>query len=74
MPMVILMFVISVALSFALRPKPPAVNPQSMDAQSMPVAEIGKPVPVVFGQVWVRGSNILWYGNLRTSAIKSGGK
>ena len=39
-------------------------------------AEEGKAIPVVFGDAWVKGSNVVWYGDLRTTAItkKSGKK
>lgn len=27
-------------------------------------------MPVVFGEVWITGPNILWYGDLDTTPIK----
>jgi hypothetical protein len=41
----------------------------------VPVAEEGRPIPVVFGTVTVTGANVLWYGDLRSTPIqKKGGK
>lgn len=41
----------------------------------VPVAEQGRPVPVVFGTVLVEGANVLWYGDLSSTPIKTkGGK
>ena len=31
-------------------------------------------MPVVFGTVWLRSPNVLWYGDLRAEPIKKGGK
>jgi hypothetical protein len=54
--------VVSVALTaIFLRPKPP--KPASTSDLEDPVAEAGKPIPVVFGTVTVKGLNILWSGN-----------
>lgn len=59
----------------ALAPKPPAPKPASLKDFDVPTAEQDRPIPVVFGTVTVSGPNVIWYGNLRTEAIKKkGGK
>ena len=40
----------------------------------MPTVDQGTPVPVVFGEVWIENWMVLWYGDLRVTPIKSGGK
>lgn len=60
------------ALSVALAPKPPAPQPPAaLEDFSIPVAEEGRPIPVVFGTVTITGPNVLWYGDLRAQAIRS---
>lgn len=62
-------------VSVALAPKPPTQPPAALEDFSVPVAEEGRPIPVVFGTVTITGSNVLWYGDLRSTPIKSkGGK
>lgn len=62
-------------LASALAPKPPKPKPASLTDVDAPTAEADKPIPVVFGTVMLRGPNVVWYGDLRTKAIKTkGGK
>lgn len=66
---------IMIAASFliaVLTPKPKIEPPKAstLDDFDAPTAEDGKPIPWVFGTVWLRGPNVLWYGDLRTVAIK----
>jgi hypothetical protein len=71
----LIVLVIAAVVSYALAPKPPQPTPPAIDDITVPVAEDGKPVPVVFGEVWITGANVLWYGDLSTTAIrKSSGK
>lgn len=67
--------IVSAVVSYALMPKPPAPKPAELKDFDVPTAEEGRPIPVVFGTVNVKGSNVIWYGDLYTLAIrKSGGK
>ena len=67
--------VIANLISQALAPKPPKPKPAAISDFDVPVAEQGRPVPVVFGTVLVRGPNVIWYGDLSTTPIRSrGGK
>ena len=71
----IFLLVVSAFISAALAPKPPAPKPASIKDFDVPVAEEGRPIPVVFGTVTITGSNVLWYGDLRSTPIQSkGGK
>ena len=71
----IVVLVVATAISYALTPKPPAPPPPSLEDFSVPTAEEGRPVPVVFGEVWITGPNVIWYGDLSITPIrKKGGK
>jgi uncharacterized membrane protein len=67
----IVVLVVSLALSMALAPKPPKPAPASIQDFDVPTAEEGRPIPVVFGTVLITGPNVIWYGDLRTSPIKT---
>ena len=68
------LFVVSAIISYALAPKPPKPRPAALADFQAPTAEEGRSIPVVFGDVWLRGPNVLWFGDLRSEPIKKGGK
>lgn len=71
----LIVLIVSSLISYALAPKPPKPKPAALEDFDIPVAEQGRPIPVVFGTVLLTGPNVLWYGDLRTTAIKEkGGK
>ena len=71
----LIVLIVSALISYALAPKPPKPKPAALEDFDIPVAEQGRPIPVVFGTVLVTGANVLWYGDLRSTAIKAkGGK
>jgi len=52
-----------------------SAKPASLQDFQVPTAQEGRPVAMVFGDVWISDPNFLDYGNLRTTPIKaSGGK
>lgn len=51
--------VASVVLSLLLMPKPKTPKPDAAKDLDDPVAEAGKPIPVVFGTITVKGLNVL---------------
>jgi hypothetical protein len=66
---------IALIASFVLRPKPTVQPPAGLEDIKAPTADDGRELPVVFGCRPVRGPNVVWYGDLRTTPIKSkGGK
>ncbi len=74
MPYLILLAVV-VVLAIALQPKPPIPQPPSLSDIDVPTAEQGRAIPKVFGTIVVQSPNIVWYGDLGYTAIKSeGGK
>lgn len=60
-------------VSAALRPRPEAPKAAALGDFDAPTADDGRPIPVVFGTVWVGGANVIWYGDMRTSPITKGG-
>lgn len=66
----IIIFIVAIALSIALAPKPPRPKAATISDFELPTAEEGRPVPVVFGQVDITGPNVLWYGALGTDPIR----
>jgi len=63
-------------LSYVLRPKPDTQKPKPVTSIEVPTAEDGREIPVLFGTRPIKNQNIVWYGDLKTKAIKSssGGK
>lgn len=66
----IVAIVVSALISIALQPKPPAPKPAALEDFEAPTAEEGRPIPVVFGSVLIRGANVVWYGDLAADPIK----
>jgi hypothetical protein len=62
--------VAAVALTVLFMPKPKAPKPAEATDLESPVAEAGKPIPVIFGTVTVKGLNVLWYGDKHTYTKK----
>ena len=55
-------FALSV-VAYLLMPKPKQPKPPAAQDLENPTAEAGRPLPVVFGSLRVKGTNILWYGD-----------
>ena len=71
----IAMMIASYAINALLQPKPEQPKPASQEEFDFPQIDEGTAQTVVFGDVWIEDWNVLWYGNMRNSAIKSkGGK
>ena len=61
------------AIAVLLRPRPPQTKPAALEDLSFPTAETGRPVPVIFGTVRLKSPNVVWYGDLRYSRVRSQG-
>jgi hypothetical protein len=67
--------VFSYVLQSFLMPKPDKPKPAGLDDWDFPQVEDGTPETVVFGDGWLEGPMVCWYGNYRTIKIKAkGGK
>ncbi|MDY0307886.1 MAG: hypothetical protein RBR18_15765 [Desulfovibrionaceae bacterium] len=50
-----------------------SAKPATMADIDVPTATEGRPVPVLFGTRLIENPNVVWWGDLRTVAIKSKG-
>ena len=66
--------VIGLVRSYMLsKPSLPDVEPAGLDELTVPTAQAGREIPVVFGTRDIQSPNVVWYGDLRTTPIKSEG-
>ena len=63
---------INLIVSYILRPKPQTTPPAGLSDVKVTTAEDGKELGVLFGCRYVHG-NVVWYGDFKSTAIKSGG-
>ena len=68
----LVMMVISYAIQMILMPRPEN-NDAVVGDMDIPTAEDGKTIPVVFGTILLKDSNIIDYFDAQAEAIKSGG-
>ena len=66
----IAMLIISLAISYATRPKPQGAKPAGLSDFTVPTAEDGRVIPVLFGTRDISGPNVVWYGDLKITPIK----
>lgn len=57
-------------LGYLLTPKPKASKGEEVTDMDNPTAEGGRPIPVIFGELWVEGVNIIWFGDKATTTRK----
>lgn len=70
-----IIFVVALVVAVAMMPKPQSQPPAGLGDIKAPTAEEGREIPVLFGTRDIEGPNVVWYGHLRTVAIKKkGGK
>lgn len=54
-------------VGYLLLPKSSSNSKEEFDPMEDPTAEAGRPIPVVFGKIWVEDVNILWFGDKATT-------
>lgn len=59
----VLIAVVLAVAAYMLAPKPKTPKPEAAKDMDLPTSEAGRPLPVVFGTVTVKGLNVLWYGD-----------
>lgn len=69
------MLVVSYALQSLITPKIRQENPEAGKLE-VPTAEEGGSIPVCFGTNLIKDSNVIWYGDSKTTPIytEGGGK
>lgn len=71
----IVVFVVALVVAYAAAPKPQSQPPAGLGDINAPTAEDGREIPVLFGTRELKGPNVVWFGHLRTVAVKKkGGK
>lgn len=68
-------FLVSFVIALSAIPKAQSRKPAGLDEFTAPTADEGREIPVLFGTRDLNGPNVVWYGDLKTEAIKKkGGK
>lgn len=57
-------------VAYLIMPKPKGPKPGSVTDLENPTAEAGRPIPVLFGDMTVKGLNVLWFGDKGTVSYK----
>lgn len=70
----LIVWVVTTLISYYLRPKAETPAPAALSDFSIPTASASRPVPVLFGTRTIRGGNVTWYGDLRSTPITAGSK
>ncbi len=71
----IVVFVVGLVASYSLMPRPQNAKPAGLGDIQAPTAEIGREIPVLFGERDLSGPNVVWYGDFAAVPIKKkGGK
>lgn len=65
--------VVSIAISYALAPRPPKPTDAEPEDTKIPKIPKGEPIPVVFGTVWLKKPGVLFWGDKSVRAIRSEG-
>lgn len=68
-----MLFVATTVVGALLAPHPRGPQPSALGDFSVPTAEEGRAIPVVFGTCIIKGGNTTWWGDLKSKAIKVGG-
>lgn len=65
------MWLVTTVVGELLRPKPKFNTPQPAGVGDFQVttAEVGRPVPAVYGRALLKGANCVWFGDIKTEAI-----
>lgn len=64
------LFVGSLVVSYLMRPKTKYDSPSPGTFEASSTAQAGGEIPVLFGSREISGQNIIWWGDVKTSAIK----
>jgi len=68
-------FVVSLALSYVLRPKPNEPTPASFEQADIPTIKEGTPIAVLFGTREIKAPMVLWHGDFSVDKVqKKNGK
>lgn len=68
----LIVWVITTVLSALLVPRPKTTTPE-VGSLEAPMASTDAPIPVLFGTRIIKQPNCIWYGDVRTTPIRSSG-
>lgn len=66
----LLLAIIINVVAYLITPKPKRVKPEAAKDMDDPTSDAGRPIPVVFGTVIVKGLNVLWFGEKSKKTIE----
>lgn len=66
----IAVFVVALVVAYSMAPKPQNAKPAAFEDITVPTIEDGREIAVLFGSRTIEGANLVWYGDLRTVAIR----
>lgn len=67
----VIAWVATAVISYALRPRGPSAPPAAtLSEVNVPTAEEGREIPVLFGTRDIDSPNVAWYGHLGSTAIR----
>lgn len=66
----VVIWVVTTVISYALQPKPKSPKAAGIGEFTVPTAEEGREIPVLFGTRDISGPNTVWYGHLKTKKVK----
>ena len=63
--------IVLLAVGYFTRPKPTKPRPAALEEFELPTPDEGTPQCVIFGDCWTADWQVLSYGNLRVSPIRT---
>ncbi len=71
----IVVAIVMMIISYLIQPKPKNNDPtvQKLTDSDFPIAQESDAIPVVFGEVILAAPNVVWWGDVVTREIRSGG-
>lgn len=58
-------------IGYLLMGQPKTSKSDAVQDLENPTAEAGRPIPVVFGEVEIKGLNVIWYGDKSTRTYET---
>lgn len=66
-----MLFIATTVVGALLSPHPKGPQPSALGDFSVPTAEEGRAIPIVFGTCMIKGGNTVWWGDLKSKAVRA---
>lgn len=66
----VILWIATLVVSYALRPKPDTPARPTLGDIQAPTAEVGSEIPVLFGTREIKAPNVVWYGDMYLHPVK----